>query len=138
MDPLSIASGCAGLVSAIGSLSFSIHAFVRTCREARSDLDGVSRELLSLQTVLELIQEDVADDAAAFPQTLERHVSGIVSNCNSVVTEIQECITKYSTDNRLKAKASWAINGQGDVAKLRSSLEAHKAALELALDMFAL
>ncbi|KIL94273.1 hypothetical protein FAVG1_02836 [Fusarium avenaceum] len=138
MDPLSIASGCAGLVSAIGSLSFSIHAFVRTCREARSDLDRVSRELLSLQTVLELIQEDVADDTTAFPQTLERHVSGIVLNCNLVVTEIQECITKYSSDNRLKVKASWAINGQGDIAKLRSSLEAHKAALELALDMFAL
>lgn len=138
MDPLSIASGCAGLVQAIGSLSFSIHAFVRTCREARSDLDRVSRELLSLQTVLELIQEDVTDDATTFPQTLERHVSGIVLNCNSVFTEIQECITKYSSDNRLKIKASWAINGQGDVAKLRSSLEAHKAALELALDMFAL
>ncbi|KAH6954782.1 hypothetical protein DER45DRAFT_571095 [Fusarium avenaceum] len=138
MDPLSIASGCVGLVQAIGSLSFSIHAFVRTCREARSDLDRVSRELVSLQTVLELIQEDVTDDATTFPQTLERHVSGIVLNCNSVVTEIQECITKYSSDNRLKIKASWAINGQGDVAKLRSSLEAHKAALELALDMFAL
>ncbi|KAH7245665.1 hypothetical protein BKA59DRAFT_511625 [Fusarium tricinctum] len=104
MDPLSIASGCAGLVSAIGSLSFSIHAFVRTCREARSDLGRVSRELLSLRTVLELIQEDVADDATT----------------------------------RLKVKASWAINGQGDVAKLRSSFAAHKAALELALDMFAL
>ncbi|KAG5656788.1 hypothetical protein KAF25_010341 [Fusarium avenaceum] len=138
MDPLSIASGCAGLIQAIGSLSFSIHAFVRTCREARSDLDRVSRELLSLQTVLELIQEDVVDDATVFPQTLERHVSGIVVNCNSVVTEIQECITKYSSDNRLKVKASWAINGQGDVAKLRSSLEAHRAALELALDMFTL
>jgi hypothetical protein len=98
----------------------------------------VSRELLSLQTVLELIQEDVADDAAAFPETLERHVSAIVLNCNSVVTEIQDCITKHSSDNPLKAKTSWAINGQGDIAKLRLSLEAHKAALELALDMFAL
>ncbi|KAF5968151.1 hypothetical protein FBULB1_10857 [Fusarium bulbicola] len=138
MDPLSIATGCATLISTIGSLSLSINTFVRTCREARSDLDRVARELLSLQTVLELIQEDVTDESKTFPTTLERHVSGIIINCNSVAVELQECITKYGGDSRLKSKAGWAINGQGDVAKLRSNLEAHKAALELALDMLSL
>ncbi|KAF5675124.1 hypothetical protein FCIRC_7597 [Fusarium circinatum] len=96
---------------------------------------GVARELLSLQTVLEFIQEDVTDESKSFPTTLERHVSVIIINCNSVVVELQECITKYGGDSRLKSKTGWAINGQGDVAKLRSNLEAHKAALELALDM---
>ncbi|KAF9781937.1 hypothetical protein IL306_012705 [Fusarium sp. DS 682] len=138
MDPLSIASGCAALISTIGTLSLSINTFVRTCREARSDLDRVARELLSLRTVLELIQEDVTDESKTFPKTLGHHVSGIVTNCNLVVIELQDCITKYGGDNRLKTKARWAINGQGDVAKLRSNLEAHKAALELALDMLAL
>lgn len=75
MDPLSIATGCATLISTIGSLSLSINSFVRTCREARGDLDRVARELLSLQTVLELIQEDVADESKTFPTTLEQHVS---------------------------------------------------------------
>ncbi|KAF5694138.1 hypothetical protein FDENT_1443 [Fusarium denticulatum] len=138
MDPLSIATGCATLISTIGSLSLSINTFVRTCREARSDLDRVARELLSLQTVLELIQEDVIDESKTFPKTLERHVSGIIINCNSVVVELQEYITKYGGDSRLKSKAGWAINGQGDVSKLRSNLEAHKAALDLALDMLSL
>ncbi|KAG5803635.1 hypothetical protein H9Q74_012098 [Fusarium xylarioides] len=138
MDPLSIATGCTTLISTIGSLSLSINTFVRTCREARGDLDRVARELLSLQTVLELIQEDVTDESKTFPTTLERHVSGIITNCNSVVVELQECITKYGGDSRLKSKAGWAINGQGDVAKLRSNLEAHKAASELALDMLSL
>ncbi|KAM5362716.1 hypothetical protein ACJZ2D_012378 [Fusarium nematophilum] len=137
MDPLSIASGCAGLVTAIGSLSFSIHTFVRTCREARSDLDRVSRELHSLQTVLELIQEDAADEEKPFPPTLGQHVTGIVSNCTAVVVEIQSCITKYG-DGRLRSKMSWTVNGQGDMEKLRTSLEAHKSALELALDMLTL
>ncbi|TVY77662.1 hypothetical protein Focb16_v007462 [Fusarium oxysporum f. sp. cubense] len=108
MDPLSIATGCATLISTIGSLSLSINSFVRTCREARGDLDRVAPCL------------------------------GIVTNCNSVVVELQECITKYGGDNRLKSKAGWAINGQGDVAKLHSNLEAHRAALELALDMISL
>ncbi|PNP79957.1 hypothetical protein FNYG_06654 [Fusarium nygamai] len=137
MDPLSIISGCAGLITAIGSLRISINTFVRSCREARSDLDGVSRELHSLQTVLQLIEEDAKDDTKPFPPTIQHHVSGIVTNCGSVVSEVQRCIKKYG-DGRVKSKAAWAINGQGDMEKLRSSLEAHKSALELALDMLAL
>ncbi|KLP00725.1 uncharacterized protein FFB20_08742 [Fusarium fujikuroi] len=137
MDPLSIISGCAGLITAIGSLSTSINTFVRSCREARSDLDRVSRELHSLQTVLELIEEDAKDDTKPFPLTIQHHVSGIVTNCGSVVLEVETCIKKYG-DGRIKSKAAWAINGQGDMEKLRSSLEAHKSALELALDMISL
>lgn len=134
MDPLSIISGCAGLITAISSLSISISTFVRSCREARSDLDRVSRELHSLQTVLELIEEDAKDDTKPFPPTIQHHVSGIVSNCGSVVLKVETCIKKYG-DGRVKSRAAWAINGQGDMEKLRSSLEAHKSALELALDM---
>ncbi|KAF4439419.1 Chitin synthase A [Fusarium acutatum] len=137
MDPLSIISGCAGLITAIGSLSISINTFVRSCREARSDLDRVSRELHSLQTVLELIEEDAKDDTKPFPPTIQHHVSGIVTNCGSVVLEVETCIKKYG-DGRIKSRATWAINGQGDMEKLRSSLEAHKSALELALDMLSL
>ncbi|KAF5714590.1 hypothetical protein FMUND_7307 [Fusarium mundagurra] len=137
MDPLSIISGCAGLITAIGSLTISINTFVRSCREARSDLDRVSRELHSLQTVLELIEEDAKDGTKPFPPTIQHHVSGIVTNCSSVVLEVETCIKKYGV-GRVKSRAAWAINGQGDMEKLRSSLEAHKSALELALDMLSL
>ncbi|KAM0406502.1 hypothetical protein ACHAPZ_003265 [Fusarium culmorum] len=137
MDPLSIATGCASLVTTIGSLTLSINSFVRNCREARSDLDSVSRELHSLQTVLELIEEDAKDDTKPLPETIQRHASGIVTNCGSVVVEIQTCITKYG-DGKVRSKAAWVLNGQGDMGKLRSSLEAHKSALELALDMLTL
>ncbi|KAJ4011776.1 hypothetical protein NW766_007076 [Fusarium irregulare] len=137
MDPLSIATGCASLITTIGSLSLSITSFVRSCREARTDLDRVSRELHSLQTALELIEEDAKDDTKPFPEIIQRHVSEIVTNCNSVVVEIQTCITKYG-DGKVKNKAAWALNGQGDMQKLKSSLEAHKSALELALDMLTL
>ncbi|RGP81737.1 hypothetical protein FLONG3_122 [Fusarium longipes] len=137
MDPFSIATGCAGLITTIGSLTLSINAFVRSCREARSDLDRVSRELHSLKIVLELIQEDAKDDTRPFPETIQRHVSGIVTNCSSVVIEVQTCITKYG-DGKIKSKATWVLNGQGDMEKLRSSLEAHKSALELVLDVLTL
>ncbi|UZP40090.1 hypothetical protein NXS19_007906 [Fusarium pseudograminearum] len=86
---------------------------------------------------LELIEEDAKDDTKPFPETIQRHVSGIVTNCGSVVVEIQTCITKYG-DGKVRSKAAWVLNGQGDMGKLRSSLEAHKSALELALDMLTL
>ncbi|KAJ4110281.1 hypothetical protein NW768_012041 [Fusarium equiseti] len=137
MDPLSIATGCASLITTIGSLSLSITSFVRSCREARSDLDRVSRELHSLQTALELIQEDAKDDTKPFPEIIQRHVSDILTNCDSVVIDIQTCLTKYG-DGKVRNKAAWVLNGQGDMQKLRSSLEAHKSAIELALDMLTL
>ncbi|KAI8712293.1 hypothetical protein NCS52_01327000 [Fusarium sp. LHS14.1] len=80
MDPLSIAAGCAGLITAIGGLSINLHSFVRTCREARGDLDSVSRELLSLQIILELIKEDASDSSKPFPKTLNQHVTAIIGN----------------------------------------------------------
>jgi hypothetical protein len=54
-----------------------------------------------------------------------------------VLEEIEEKLKKHS-GNMIDKAARWAINGQNDVAKLRSSLEAHKSALEIALDMVAL
>ncbi|KAI8713579.1 Helo-like-N domain-containing protein [Fusarium sp. LHS14.1] len=113
MDPLSIAAGCASLVSTISTLSLSIHEFVRTFREARKDLEKVSRELQSLQPVLRLIEDDATDE------------------------EKPTCIAQYG-QKRLKAQVTWATGGQGDVEKLRTSLEAHKLSLELALDVYSL
>ncbi|RSL73890.1 hypothetical protein CEP54_000293 [Fusarium duplospermum] len=137
MDPLSIAASCAGLISAIGALSLSIHGFVRTCREARKDLDKVSRELQSLQLVLGLIEDDATNEEKPFPPVIRQHVSRIISNCNSVILEIEACIAQYG-QKQLKARVTWAIGGQSDVEKLRTNLEAHKSSLELALDMHTL
>ncbi|RSL59882.1 hypothetical protein CEP51_013854 [Fusarium floridanum] len=137
MDPLSIAAGCAGLISTIGTLSLSIYGFVRTCREARKDLDKVSRELQSLQSVLGLIEDDATNEEKPFPPVIGQHVLSIISNCNSVILEIEACIAQYG-QKQLKARVTWAIGGQGDVEKLRTNLEAHKSSLELALDMHSL
>jgi hypothetical protein len=138
MDPLTIATGCVSLVATISKLSISISGFVRDVRGARSDLDTVSRELLSLKTVLELLAEDAADsNASGFSETLRKQVTGIITNCNGVLEEIEGVLTKLG-GSRIDKAARWALTGQNDVSKLRSSLEAHKSALEIALDMVAL
>lgn len=136
MDPLSITVACVSLTATIAKTSTSVTLFVRAVRSARSDLDGVSRELASLTNILELLAED-AKEVDNFPDTLRKHITGILANCELVLVEVQRLITKYDKPG-IAAGTKWAFGGSEDVAKLQLSLEAHKSALEIALEMVAL
>jgi hypothetical protein len=120
MDPLSITAACVSLTSTIAKTSLSITVFVRAVRAARSDLDGVSRELASLTTILELLAED-AKDTENFPDTLRKHITGILTNCELVMVEVQRLITKYDKPGII-ASSKWVLAGTEDVAKLQLSL----------------
>jgi hypothetical protein len=136
MDPLSITVACVSLTATVAKTSVAVTTFVRAVRSARSDIDGVSRELVSLSTLLELITED-AQDIHVFPETLRKQIFGILANCELVLGQVQRLIAEYdkqSTSNGFK----WAWTGSEDVARLRLSLEAHKSALEIALEMVTL
>jgi hypothetical protein len=74
MDPLSITVACVSLTATVAKTSVAVTTFVRAVRSARSDLDGMSRELVSLSTLLELITED-AQDIHVFPETLRKQIS---------------------------------------------------------------
>jgi hypothetical protein len=111
MDPLSISATCISLIGIITKTS---------------------------KTVLELLADDVVDPSnESFPETLKKQIAGIVTNCSVVVTEIEQTLKKHE-DSRLSKAAQWDMSGKDDIAKLRSSLEAHKSALEIALDMVTL
>jgi hypothetical protein len=138
MDPPSITTACLGLTGTIIKVYASVAGFVRDVRSARQELDEVLRELQSLQLVLELLRDDTSQDGGIqLPSSLTRQVTGIVANCTVVVEELETLIDKHKTGGINKA-ARWALTGRGDANKLRSSLEAHKSALELALDLIAL
>jgi hypothetical protein len=136
MDPLTISATCTFLIVTVSKTAIVVTGFVRDVRGARSDLDAVSRELLSLRTVLELLADDVADPSK-FPDSLKKQITGIVTNCEGVVVQIEQTLAKHD-GARLSKAAQWVMSGKEDMAKLRSSLEAHKSALEIALDMVAL
>lgn len=138
MNPLSVTATCIGLASTITRTSLVVMDFVQDVRTARSDLDAVSRELLSLKTVLELLADDVNDSTGqSIPQTLQKQIAGIVTNCTGVVVDIEDTLKKHD-GGKLSQAAKWVASGKNDVAKLQSSLEAHKSALEIALDMVTL
>jgi Fungal N-terminal domain of STAND proteins len=138
MDPLSITAACITLVTTVSKVSIQINGFVREVRDARGDLDAVSRELISLKTVLEILSEDAANSTGGgFPQSLVRQISGILTNCGGVLEQIEASLQKHAGGG-VKRGVKWSLSGRDDVNKLRSSLEAHKSALDIALDMVAL
>ena len=136
MDPLSITAACVALTTTVAKTSSLVTTFIRSVRAARSDLDGISRELASLTTLLELIAEDT-EDVNVLPETLRKQIAGILSNCQIVLVAVQRLVERYSGSGVIRA-SKWTLAGSEDVTKLRLSLEAHKSALEIALEMVTL
>lgn len=133
MDPFSITVGCVALLETVVKTSTAIGTFVKDVRQARRDMEAVSRELVSLKMVLELLVEDTREQIVVLPQTLNRQVASIVANCATVVRDIERCMERHQQHN-----IAWASSGRHEVAQLLRGLEAHKAALELGLDTLTL
>jgi hypothetical protein len=136
MDPLSINTSCIGLVSSVVKVSIQISDFVRRAREARGDLDAISRELVSLKTLLEILSED-ARTGKGFTESLANHISGILKNFGGVLEQIETSLHKHAGAGITPA-VKWSQSGRDDMNKLRSSLEAYKSSLDIVLDMLSL
>jgi Fungal N-terminal domain of STAND proteins len=137
MDPLSITVGCVSLVSTIAKTSIAITGFMKDFRSARHDLDTVSRELASLEGIVQLLQDDCDEkNDSSVPETLRQQILNIIGNCSDVLLDLNEVIQKHTTTKMGKA-ALWVASGKKDVEKYRSTLEAHRGALNLALDLVA-
>jgi hypothetical protein len=133
MDPLSITTGCLALLTAVGQTSVLITNFVRGCREAWSDLSAITVELSQLQLVLELLKEDTAvSDNQVIPESLQAQILSIITNCSSVVTKITTVLQNHGGKS---SAAKWVMFGKAEVAGLRMSLEAHRGALNLVLEL---
>jgi hypothetical protein len=91
-----------------------------------------------LKSVLEILGDDAKTSTAAiFPPTLVKQITGILENCGGVLGQIEVVIDNHSGGG-VRRGVKWSLGGRGDVDKLRSSLEAHKSALDIALEMVAL
>jgi hypothetical protein len=139
MDPLSITVGCVSLASSIGKTLAAISTFVREFRAARHDLDVASRELISLDGVVMLLKEDCGSQDhgdGGIPKALQTQIRNILENCTLIVCDLQDLLQKHNS-TKLGKGTLWMTSGKGDVAKLKSTLEAHRGALSLAIDLVA-
>ncbi|KAI1802043.1 Rho GTPase activation protein [Daldinia bambusicola] len=133
MESPSITSDCITLGNAITTANNILNGFVREVREARSDVDAVSRELHSLRSVLELLNED----ASLFPPELAERIPTVIEHCARVVDELDTAISNLNSDDlsRQDKRSQWLATGRQKVARFRTALEAHKAVIGLALDL---
>ncbi|KAH8652154.1 hypothetical protein BX600DRAFT_553601 [Xylariales sp. PMI_506] len=134
MDPLSITTGCVGLIATVAHTTKCITKFVVDCRDAQKDLAAVSRELSDLEMTLHILKNDVdTNKSNQLPENLRKRICAIMGNCDSVLGDLDKLITKYEGGG-IERNARWALSGKKEVDKIRSSLEAHKSALSLVVE----
>jgi hypothetical protein len=66
----------------------------------------------------------------SFPGTLLE----IVTSCDHVAKHIDDKLKKL-TSRRVMTGVRWTMNDQDEINKLRSSLESHKSAMNIAIEM---
>ena len=113
MDPLSITTSSVSLLAGITTLSKAITAFVVVAREARKDVDGFSRELMSLSLCVETLRDDGFD----FPASLRTQLVAILANCDEVTKEMTALVQKYSSPNTGR-KIQWSFSSRDEVLRL--------------------
>jgi hypothetical protein len=132
MDPFTLSTACVGLLAGVAQLSVQINQFVSSVREAHSDMDAVLQELNSLSLCLEALRDDSA--CIRYPQTLRNNLIAVLRNCDHVTGDMQNLLHKLSS-RHLGRRIQWSATGRDEMNKLRSSLETHKSALVIALEM---
>src|SRR5436305_11415795 len=132
---LAITVACASLISSIGTLSKQIVAFVSDIRDARKDMDAVSRELSSLSLCLEGLRDD--SSKIQLPESLQQNLVGVLRNCDDVTKEMQDLLTNLLRES-LRTGVQWSMLARDEMNKLRSRLEAHKSAIDIALEMISI
>ena len=134
MDPLSISGGCLGIVANISTIVRDISKFISYVKEASKDMADVGGDLSALSISLTALSEDAKLNAETIPPDVAENIMSAVNQCGSVVAEISSLLQKMGT-GKTPRKLQWVAFGRSDVAKLRLSLEAHKATLNIALNM---
>ena len=129
----SITADCIALGNEIAKVSLALNGFVRDVREARLDVDAISRELHSLQGVLDLLKED----ASLFPLPLAAQTPAVLDNCSKVVGALDMCFATLNSSElpRQEKRRLWAASGRKDAALFKPVIEAHRALIGIALDL---
>ena len=133
MEPLSIVATSFSLAGAIAKTSIALTGFSRDFSGSADDLNRISSELKALSTVLDPITRALSRGRqSTLPPLFINEVDNTLHGCLSVVSQIEEKIRKYRQD-RAWTKAKWVLFGQGDMRKLRESLEFYNVALIIGL-----
>jgi Fungal N-terminal domain of STAND proteins len=123
---------CIDLIASIIQLTAQIVSFVSSVRDARRDVEAVSRELIPLSLCLGVLRDD--STSIHYPDGLRQSLLAMLKNCDIVRKDMSNLLNKLSSANTAR-RIQWTTTGRDDMNKLRSSLESHKSALDIAPDL---
>jgi chromosome segregation ATPase len=133
MDPLSIVGTTVSLTAVVARVARDIEQFTRQVRDARKEMGDISRELGSLKSALEMLTEDLQVSGAVAPSSL----LDILQECQTVIERLDGTLKKYDKD-RLSARIKYVWSGKETITSYKSTLSAHRAALDLVIDIMTL
>lgn len=93
-------------------------------------MEAVSRELVSLELCLVMLQND--SSKIAYPAELEEHIKAVLSHYGLVVADMMKLLTNLQSPNAIQ-RIQWAAAGSAQMNQLTVSLESHKSPLKIAL-----
>ncbi|KAI1416137.1 hypothetical protein F5Y13DRAFT_186387 [Hypoxylon sp. FL1857] len=130
MDPLSISMACITLADIMFKATKAAASFVCNMRSAQADIDAMNCEFNSIIAMINLLTEDFLKWT---PEQLQAKISAVVVNCVTITGEIHRVLSQYQIPSS-RADLHWALSGKKELEKLRSNLNTHRNALDIALD----
>jgi len=128
----SVSAACSAASEAIARTLLAVNRFVREVRESRSEFDGISTELHSLDGVLDLL----GYDAEYIPVSLAEPTPAVLETCLALLNELEGCISLLNRPDvpRPEKRSRWLASCK-HVDTLRWTLSEYKLVLGLAADL---
>lgn len=137
MDPFSIVGTLSGLVLAVSKVTAQAHNLKGGFKDAPSDVELITRDLVSLSSILTQLEDDLQSpvfETHPIPAEVQADTKKVLESCKKVFQRVEGLSKSYvDVDKRTLKKMQWAMTGHGDATKLSRILGDHKSTLQLTL-----
>lgn len=133
MDPSSIVAGCVDLRGDITHLLSEVQLFVASVTSTERDLRSLPSELNSLHLSVRANEASCSLNSR-LPFSLNANLRGVLGGCSHVVRDIRKLLSGFS-NLQPDLGSRWAMHGRPSMLQLLTSLEAHKSAIQIGLEM---
>lgn len=123
------------LIDLIDRDTNTISQFTRDVPESRQNLSRISRDLVSLRTVIEHMVSSIgSNNIDQRPDILKEHIPTLLRNCIPVLNDVYLKLKDPRISETYQA-ARWVLYVKVAMKKLHLDVEMHKSAFELALGL---
>ncbi|KAJ7265516.1 hypothetical protein C8J57DRAFT_389721 [Mycena rebaudengoi] len=133
MDPFSLATGIAGLVSLVDQLGSPLLEVARSYRGARESYERLASELVAVSSTLAMLQVHIAKPGVHIPAIIL--LKDPVDQCHATLEKIRaECLLPTTLTSR-RRRLAWAYTDERRVTDFIVRLDRYKTMFSLALEV---